>query len=213
MGPKKIPESSAPPAVFQLSDEQLDILADKVTDKLEAKLAIKNMAVTEKIDGLEAVSTMLRDKADDLEQQNRLENLRIFGIEEKKGENTNKLVLQLANKLKVKLPESSIGRSHRVGPVKEGKTRPIIVKFVSFADRKKLFMEKKHLKGTGITIKEDLTSIRQTVLKNASEAFSKEQVWSDMGAIVIKTDKNYHRVKTQHELEKLIQELLTNPSE
>jgi len=180
------PKKEAP--VITLSTEQLESLADKVMDKLDARLANREAQVDSRLDKLDL-------KVDDIEQRSRLENLRIFGIPEKPGEQTDQLVIDVASKIGVTLTSSSIGRSHRVGPKKPGSKRAIIVKFVSFADRQKMFTAKKQLKGTNITIKEDLTAARQAVLKKAMEKFSDCPVWTRNGVIIIKSkDNDFHRV-------------------
>lgn len=190
MGPRKDP-------VFTLSEEQLESLADKVSTKLEEKMAKRNVYVDTKLE-------QLNHATDELEQHNRIENLRIFGIEEKKEENTDLLVHEVAKKINVVLQPTSISRSHRVGPIATGKTRAIIVKFVSYADRKKMFKAKKLLKGSGVTITEDLTKYRQAILKKAIDVYTKEYAWSDNGIIFVKIGKTFHRAKTMCEIEDII---------
>lgn len=191
MGPKKQPDT-----VFTLSDDQLESLADKVTQKLEARMKKREEHVDGRLDELCLVT-------DELEQHNRLENLRIFGVKEVKGENTDKIVIDVAKKIGITLASSSISRSHRVGPISANKTRALIVKFVSYADRKNMFKAKKLLKGTGITVAEDLTRYRRSILTKATEVYSKGNVWSDNGIIVIKIGNTFHRVKTLYDLEEL----------
>ncbi|KAK3921949.1 LINE-1 type transposase domain-containing protein 1 [Frankliniella fusca] len=142
-------------------------------------------------------------KTDDLEQRNRLENLRIFGIKEEAKEDTNQLVLDVAMKIGIySLEKHHISRSHRVGKKHSDKPRAIIVKFVSYADRQKLFEAKKKLKGSNISIREDLTSIRQAILRKAHEKF--EEVWTQNGVIVIKDGAKFHRIRTMEKLDELI---------
>lgn len=184
--------------MITLSDLQLESLADKVSDKLGDRLSARDAQVDSQFNTVNA-------KLDDLEQRSRLENLRIFGIPEKPGEKTDQLVLDVANKIGVTLAPNSIGRSHRVRPKKPGSKRAIIVKFVSFADRQKMFSAKKLLKGTKMSIREDLTAVRQAILKRATELFTDCSVWSQNGVIVIKSGEDFHCVQTMQELESLEQ--------
>ena len=56
--------------------------------------------------------------------------------------------------LEVKLTQKKLDRTHRIGDSKSGnKTpRPIIVKFARYNVRAKIFVNKKGLKNTGISI-------------------------------------------------------------
>ena len=158
---------------------------------------VRDKAIDEKI-------SSIQDKTDDLEQRDRLKNLRIFGVKEEQNESTDSLVIEVATKTNVSLQPGCISRSHRVGPKNSKKTRAIIVNFVSYADRKKFFQAKKKLKGSGISIREDLTKIRQKILERASAEYGPSTVWSNDGVIVIKIGETYHRVKTENELDTLM---------
>ncbi|KAK3929287.1 Glycine amidinotransferase, mitochondrial [Frankliniella fusca] len=189
--------------VVTLSDEQLDKIAEMVTTKIDAKLAAREKFVDTRLEELQDENDLLKDKTDDLEQRNRLENLRIFGVKEEEGENTDTLVLDVAAKLDLcSISKTHISRSHRVGKKSADKPRAIIVKFVSYATRQEIFMAKKKLKGSGISIREDLTSIRQAILTKAYDNF--DEVWSQGGVIIIKDGKKFHRIRTMKKLDELI---------
>ena len=71
------------------------------------------------------------------EQYGRRENLRIYGIPENENENTNNIIIDLAEKLKVPISYHDISTSHRLGPKRHAprdgnrpRPRAIIVKFV-----------------------------------------------------------------------------------
>lgn len=193
--------------MITFSPEQLDELAEKVMSKLIVKLSAREEFVDKRLNELQGGNDRLAAKTDDLEQRSRLENLRIFGLAEKSNENTDQLVLDVAKKVGVTLNLSSIARSHRVGKKRPGSSRPVIVKFVSFADRQRMFGAKKNLKGTKITIKEDLTNTRMEILKAAMNHFSDSSVWTQNGTIVIKSPGGqFHHIRTMTELENLTTE-------
>lgn len=137
-------------------------------------------------------------KTDDLEQYQRRNNLRVFGIPETQKENTDQLVLDIVRKkMGVELPMVAIERSHRVGakprPRDDGTTphRPIIVRFCSYRDRRRVFEAKKKLKGTGITFKEDLTARRLEVLRASVSKFGVKNTWTVDGKVFwLDRDKN-----------------------
>lgn len=128
----------------------------------------------------------LSEKLDEREQYSRRNNLRIFGVQEENNESTDDIVMGIAQKLGVPLADFEIDRSHRVGkPVAGGKHRPIIVKFIGYGPRRKMFSAKKLLKGSKITIREDLTSQRMGLLNKSIEAYSLKNVWTQDGVIMI----------------------------
>lgn len=181
MGPKSKPQP------VTLSDEQLKSIAEQAAHKIEERFIARQEEVDKEIEGLKNEDSSIRKKLDDLGQHDRLENLRIFGIPEKENEDTTKLVINLAATIGVTLTPQSFGRSHRVGKTGNGKHRAIIV-FVSYADRLKLFLGKKKLKGTKTVIREDLTAARLEVLKAAEEKYPDAAIWTTGGVIIVKTD-------------------------
>lgn len=140
---------------------------------------------------LVALDTKLNDRTDELEQYQRRNNIRIFGIKEKPGEDTDQLVINLCQEqLDLDLATSALCRTHRVGKKPQLdvdgrlKSRPIIVKFISYKDRRMVFEAKKRLKGSGVTIREDLTARRSEVLKQASDMFGYKNTWTLDGRVM-----------------------------
>ena len=83
------------------------------------------------------------------------------------------------------LTEVDIERTHRVGKRKQSiKTpRPVIIKFVRYNCRRRIFLNKKTLKNTGISITESLTAKRMEMLNKAKERFGFRNVWTLDGRI------------------------------
>ena len=61
---------------------------------------------------------------------------------------------------------------------KEDTPRPIIVKFSNYNTRQRVFQARRKLKGTQITIVENLTSKRVAILSKARNKFGVRNVWS-----------------------------------
>lgn len=104
-------------------------------------------------------------RLDYLEQYQRRNNLRVFGVVEKKCENTDTLLIDIfKSKLNVDVSLSDIDQSDRVGAIQvpgpDGKIkyRTIIVNFVSYRMHCLVFDNKKKLKGSSISVGENLTS-------------------------------------------------------
>ena len=143
----------------------------------------------------------LNEKIVELEQYQRRENIRIFGLRETSGENTDTVALQLfKDRLGITLDENDISRSHRIGPKVGGKTRPIIVRFSSYRTRARIFNSKRKLKGTSITIKEDLCHSRLQLLNAAIDKFGFRQVYSQDGKIVVVENGVKHFITTKSQL-------------
>ena len=83
------------------------------------------------------------------------------------------------------LTEVEIERTHRVGKPKQNKKtpRPIIIKFVRYNCRRRIFLNKKNLKNTGISITESLTTKRKDMMNKAKERFGFRNIWTLDGRI------------------------------
>ena len=101
---------------------------------------------------LHAVETKLEDQC----QYSRRNQLLIHGLDEKEGtENTTDSVLGVLKDIGINdISKSDINRSHRLGRKRasaqgHSKKRPIIVSFISYEHKKKVFDSKKKLEGKG----------------------------------------------------------------
>ena len=186
--------------------------------------------LNDEIANLRADVKQLKELNDDYEQRNRNECLVVHGIPETQGiEDTDKLVSDnLSEKLEIDLTPNLIKRSHRLGPRKTkeaGRTRsqtsnatqsprPIIFRLHSYRNRHEIFTKKKKLKGSGITITENLTRTRLKLYKDASEKFGRGNVWTLEGRITVKIGNIKHMVTTNDDLRTLVinnPDLDTNP--
>lgn len=176
-------------AIASKYEEQIKSLQTKLINvETELQLQVKECsALNKKCEELDK-------KCDELEQYSRRNCLRFFGIPESDKENTNLTVLQIIKaKLNINLSAADIDRSHRIG-VNKSKPRAIIVKFVSYQDRNAIFKAKSLLKGSGITIKEDLTKTRHHLLQYASKKFDFKNVWTVDGQLFVKVSNKVYRV-------------------
>jgi hypothetical protein len=189
-------------------DDFASTLLEKLGDHLGRALAID---LQDTINDLKAECTSLRQeldsckdeiramkrefstKIDDQEQYTRRANLRVYGVPEGRSEDTNEIVIKLVKeKLNVQITRQDVDRSHRLGkpPIdgKKNSPRPIIVRFTSYAARSSVFKEKRRLKGSGVTIREDLTPKRREVLRKAVDVFGLRNAWSLDGKIFFVKD-------------------------
>ena len=91
-----------------------------------------------------------------------------------KGEDKKSLVFKtVREKMSLDISSVDIGRTHRIGaPAKKsGKVRSVIVEFVWYNDRRKIYKNKKLLKGIKVSITESVTADRVSKLKETKEKF------------------------------------------
>ena len=126
---------------------------------------------------------------EDLQQYSRRTNVLIHGIEEEEKEDTDKKAHDLfTEQLGLPLVEKDIARSHRLGKKTEGRNRPIIVRMLSYRQKKAVYDKKSKLKGTKVAIKENLTKERYDFYKECKEKYGPKNVCTLDGRIYRYTD-------------------------
>ena len=112
----------------------------------------------------------------------------MHGVEEQEQENTDNIVANVIKEhLDTELSVKDLDRSHRICKSNsKSKHRPIIVKFISYNDRREIFNNKKRLEGKGISITDSLTTKRMRQLKIPRGQFDFKHVWPIDGRIMYK---------------------------
>ena len=163
-------------------------------EKGNKQLESINTQLNEKINHLNSKIVSLENTLDDLEQYSRSTNLLIHGVPPTAppGEPENNLakhvVQLLSTNMGITVHESDISVAHRIGRatpnqrsietphssdlssgdhVRNPKQQPIIVQFANKMIRNQILKQRKSLKGKGMTITEQLTTRRASLLKNA----------------------------------------------
>lgn len=131
---------------------------------------------------------MLKYECDKLEQYQRSDNLRIYGLREESGETEEVLedkVIELASKIGVDLQSSDISVVHRLGKPRD-RDRPLIVRFCRRKRRNEILKKKAELKkqNTNVFINEDLTPLRSTMMKMVKDQTGVKNATSRNGKIV-----------------------------
>ena len=120
------------------------------------------------------------------EQHSRRNCLLIHGTTRENQENTDDIALEIfREKLDLELTQRDLDRIYRIGKndKSSNRPRPVIVKFIRYNDRNKIFSKKKQLKNSGISIKESLTKLGMSKLAKAREEFGFRNVWTVDGRI------------------------------
>lgn len=194
--------------IVNLVDSVVTGVLSGLSDRI-ASLEEKNLNLERENRSLRARVTSLEKAADQAEQYSRRNCLRITGIQEDPGEDTDEIVLKMAADLGADIQINDIDRSHRVGKRRSDRVKPreMIVKFATFRTRQKLYKLRTSLKNkgyNGVFLNEDLTKTRSKVLYDARQIVKSEQakgVWTSDGVILIKDHTEIvHRVTTVSEL-------------
>ena len=148
---------------------------------------------------------------DAIAQYNRSENIKIHGIEYKQGEDTNKIVKDIAEYCGVPMTDSDISVSHRlmskekmdtqINSANRDKKIPVIIARVTTRDLKTKLLEAKKNLSTNVncpaelkkaTMYEDVTPLRSRVMYHLRQRDNKQAfkfVWSKSGKIYARTSE------------------------
>ena len=200
----------------ELIEKNASTLSD-IQKTIDDKVNHLQTAVKKQQESIDTLTSNLNT----LEQYTRRNNIRIFGVPERRDENTDQIVCQLADKLGVHMSREDIDRSHRVGQppqqdhqyadaLRSGKTkqkaRPIIVKFTSYRTKHAFMKDKRKLKGSGTVVAEDLTKTNANLLSAAYTNKNTSAAWSIDGRVyVVVKDGNREKKKRIMSLSELEQ--------
>ena len=116
----------------------------KFRSVVEDEINVLRAELKEKDNTIQALELRVAE----LEQYSRRNAIRVTGIPENEGEDTDHLIIDFAeNALDVALPPADIDRSHRTGPPQPGKVRPILCKFVNYHNKSHIMRSRKKLRG------------------------------------------------------------------
>ena len=167
-------------------NESFDQYEDEIKekDKFIEELKKENSNLTEHVKDLE-------QKMNRQEQYSRRNCLLIHRIKEEKDENTDNVVIKfIQDDLQEEINIEDLDRTHRIGKVNNGKSRPIIEMFARYNVRKKVFHNKQKLKGKNMSITESLTKVRVSKLNEARDLYNRNNVWTYDGRIMVKDENN-----------------------
>ena len=142
---------------------------------------------------------------DRLELYSRRESVRIYGIPESEGEDTNRLVIDLAADMGVTVKPEDISVSHRLpagrGPRTKAanRPRPIIAKFVRRDMKSQVTRNKRKLREKEgrrwVFIEDDLTPLRAKLVRELKADEHIKNVWTIDGRVFCTRTENGREVK------------------
>ena len=197
-------------------------LRDEIRAGFKAELKLLNAKIQER----DVKIRELEEKVEGLEMYGRRNGVRIYGVPETPHENTDNIVLKLADEIEANIPPHALGRSHRVGPTTAPKPRPIIAKFVGHNFKVNFMRNKRKLRKDDdeddesvqdgppkppprppIFVNEDLTSKRAGWAKKARGWRKSKKIkdtWTRDGVLFVKTNQDeIKRANCDRELDDL----------
>jgi hypothetical protein len=190
-------------------EHSLNSCHEHVTD-VEKKMvdieeALKNQSVQSvqsDLDGLKKVVVETQRQLNDLEQYGRRSNIRIFGMEIQENENCiDKVVSFVRESLSLNISSSDVENAHplssttRTGytATRTGLTpsKPaVIVRFRNRAIKDEILLRRKTLKGSGISISEDLTKLNINLMNRLRKEDRVDTTWSINGKVYFRVKDN-----------------------
>ncbi len=189
--------------------EQLQEAMESIEDNQDQTLARFNRQFEENNETLKSVQGIV----DDLEQESKASNIRIFGMDEEEEEDVASKVIDLVrNQLHIAdIKTEDIKDTGRMGK-RTNKIRDILVQFRSNTLRDKVYNKRRLLKQNDnpVFINEDLTPQRSKLFFEARKLRKREKIfgtWTQKGNVMIKIKDSDQpcAVKSYNELTKLIQ--------
>ncbi len=170
--------------------------------------------LTKTLGAKQSVISQMTSTIDQIEQDKKLNNIRIVGIAESEGEDAIEKVLNTTNKLNLpdKIKANDIASACRMGKCNSGKSRDILVTFRHREKRDTVYQNKKSMPRDEVTpvfINEDLTLHRGKLFYQArlkKKAGKIYATWTQQGTVMVKTDIDARPcpVSTYPELKELI---------
>lgn len=174
------------------TEEFVDLILQKVNDKVNQ--------LEKKVNKQEEKISQLEHMLENLQQNEKLSNVCIYGIEEHENEKLKENVLQIFNhQMKVAITDKDIEKCYRVGNNKKN-IKPVIVNFASKQQRQIILKNSKNLKGTRMAVTEDLIKSRLQLLREAQAKFDRKNVYTYNGNVFIIVNNSKYKINSMADL-------------
>ena len=159
----------------------------------DGRLAIKDVVTTKQLDAVKKQALDVALHANDNEQYSRRNNLRIRGLPTVSKNDDCRIAVHrfLHDQLHSDITVDDIDVAHPV-PVRQSSTGStstspptILVRFKSHAQRDWVIRRRRSLKGTAVSIQEDLTSLNVKTMNRFSRNDQVANVWSWSGKLLV----------------------------
>ncbi|KAJ8911362.1 hypothetical protein NQ315_011655 [Exocentrus adspersus] len=172
--------------ISKICKQQADVIGRQIDEKLD-KIERSVASIVNEVQSNSEHVKKLEKRMDMLEQYGKRNNLIIYGVQENGNETSedteDKILTLFKNKLNIGLVTSDIEKCYRIGRTHTDKGRPILVGFLSQKVKTNVYKNKRMLKKTGFSMKEDLTKSNVELMKKAASKYGLSNVWSQNGKI------------------------------
>lgn len=197
--------------------KSVDFMSEKY-DKL--LLEVKDLRqFKEKHSNIGVEIKTLENRINDMEQYSRIKNVEIKGVEEIRNENLKEIIVEISDKIGVKLENKDIDAIHRVNNKKDREPRDIIVQFKDreskekiLANRRVKVKSKEVTNGTSdnmIYINEHLTQQNKLIFWEARQKcreYNYRYVWTKNGKIFVRKNESERalRINSIDDMNKIV---------
>lgn len=178
-----------------------------ITQKIISKVIEKLNQIDNKIKGHEEKITTLEKKIEYMQQNVKIKNICIYGVNENKNKDLKQLLLEVINeKMQTEIAPEDIDMCYRIGEerAKGKKPRPVIVKFKNYDTKHFILRNCSKFKGSQLFVMEDLIKPRQELLREAQEKLKGSQVWSYNGTVYVKVENKNIKINGIQDIHKYI---------
>ncbi|XP_039745700.1 uncharacterized protein LOC120623645 [Pararge aegeria] len=176
---------------------QTSIPATSPNSNVAAQFGAFRVFVLTSLESLQLQVQVLSKQCDNMETRTRRKMLLLHGVPEVQKESLPATVAEaLSSNLSMpELTEAKLSYCKRLGQLKDGKARVVLIKFSDLSIRNQVWFSKKQLKGTGVTLSEFLTKERHDAFQAARQKFGVSRCWTRDGSIIVLgADNKRHRV-------------------
>lgn len=165
---------------FAENTDLVSKIAEMVVKKIKDEIEV---TVNDKVAPIVEVNKRLVEKVNSLEQINKKDNIRIFGLAESRNENIVQKVIEFfKGKLDVNISANNV-ICYRNNIRTNAKSKPVTVKFLNHNDKHLVISKRKKLKSTNMFICDDLTARNLSLLKDAQKLLGKSAAWTTDGKV------------------------------
>lgn len=202
--PPKITTTDMKTTIKEVIKELLsdDEFIDRILNKLSQKVC--ELEKTVRFQDKRIVD--LESRLDSCKQNEKQNNICLYGIPEGNQEKMQETVLRIFNEqMKIPIKREDVIKVYRVGNNKE-KSRPVIVRLEKIQQRNTLLRNRSKLKESKLILCEDLTPARLKLYNEAVSLFDRKTVYTFEGNIYVKMEDSRVKIKNYDDLERLVRD-------
>lgn len=179
----------------------LQIIENAVANAVDKKVR----EMEEKVQNLADENEILKETINDLEQYGRRNNLRIYGLNKNKVNKIEEIDLEkeVVKEINLKMRSTIVSNQIEACHYLDKNKSSVIVRFGSRKTRDFVFSNKKLLKGTQISIAEDLTKKNYNLLKECQKVFDQKNLWTHNGNVKLNLHNKIYNIRNMRRLQEL----------